>query len=89
MKIFLGKDIETEEPIHLDFEGARAILVCGKRGSGKSYTLGVFVEELLAAGQSDIIPISNRSNGDLSHNDPTKYSPARRTIQMGTFRQSL
>ncbi len=57
MKIFLGKDIETEDPIHLDFEGARAILVCGKRGSGKSYTLGVFVEELLAAGQSDIIPI--------------------------------
>jgi hypothetical protein len=57
MKIFLGKDIESEKPIHLDFEGARAILVCGKRGSGKSYTLGVLVEELLATAQSDIIPI--------------------------------
>ncbi len=57
MKIFLGKDIETDDSVHLDFEGARAVVVCGKRGSGKSYTLGVFVEELLSVGQNDIIPI--------------------------------
>jgi hypothetical protein len=33
------------------------MLICGKRGSGKSYTLGVLVEELLSAGGRDIIPI--------------------------------
>jgi len=57
MKLFLGKDVQSEEPVYLDAEGARAALVCGKRGSGKSYTLGVFVEELLASGKENIIPI--------------------------------
>lgn len=57
MKFFLGKDIQSEEPVYLDAEGARAVLVCGKRGSGKSYTVGVIVEELLASGGEDIIPI--------------------------------
>ncbi len=57
MKLFLGKDIQTEEPVYMDAEGARAVLVCGKRGSGKSYTVGVIVEELLAAGREDVIPI--------------------------------
>jgi uncharacterized protein len=57
MKIFLGKDIQSEEPVYLDVEGARAILVCGKRGSGKSYTVGVIVEELLISGGDNVIPI--------------------------------
>jgi DNA helicase HerA-like ATPase len=57
MKLFLGKDVQSEEPVYLDAEGARAALVCGKRGSGKSYTLGVFLEELLASGKENIIPI--------------------------------
>jgi DNA helicase HerA-like ATPase len=57
MKLFLGKDIQSEEPVYLEAEGARAALVCGKRGSGKSYTVGVMVEELLAAGGEDVIPI--------------------------------
>lgn len=57
MKLLLGKDVQSEEPVYLDAEGARAALVCGKRGSGKSYTLGVLVEELLSTGGENIIPI--------------------------------
>lgn len=57
MKLLLGKDIQSDQPVYLTAEGARAILVCGKRGSGKSYTVGVLVEELLAAGNQNIIPI--------------------------------
>lgn len=57
MKLLLGKDIVSEQPVYLTAEGARAVLVCGKRGSGKSYTVGVLVEELLTAGERNIIPI--------------------------------
>lgn len=57
MKLLLGKDIQSEQPVYLTAEGARAVLVCGKRGSGKSYTVGVLVEELLMAGERNIIPI--------------------------------
>lgn len=57
MKLFLGKDIQSEDPVYLDAEGARAVLICGKRGSGKSYTVGVLVEELLAAGAENVIPV--------------------------------
>ena len=46
MKLLLGRDVAHNEPVYLDAGGARAVLICGKRGSGKSYTLGVFVEEL-------------------------------------------
>jgi len=57
MKLFLGKDIQSEEPVYLDAAGAHAALICGKRGSGKSYTIGVMVEELLAEGGESVIPI--------------------------------
>lgn len=57
MKLFLGKDIRTEEQVYLHASGAHAVLICGKRGSGKSYTLGVLVEELLTSAQDNIIPI--------------------------------
>ncbi len=57
MKLFLGKDPQSEESVYLTAAGAHAVLVCGKRGSGKSYTLGVLVEELLASGGQNIIPI--------------------------------
>lgn len=42
----LGRDVKSEEYVYLDASRSRAVLVCGKRGSGKSYTLGVIVEEL-------------------------------------------
>jgi hypothetical protein len=57
MKLLLGRDIRTEEQIFLEASGSRAILVCGKRGSGKSYTLGVLIEELVSVGGNDVIPI--------------------------------
>jgi uncharacterized protein len=47
MRLSLGKDIQENRPIHLEIAGSRAVLICGKRGSGKSYTMGVLVEELL------------------------------------------
>ena len=57
MKLLLGKDTQSDHSVYLTAEGARAVLVCGKRGSGKSYTVGVLVEELLTAGGRNIIPI--------------------------------
>lgn len=57
MKMLLGNDIQSDDPVYLNAEDSRAVLVCGKRGSGKSYTLGVVVEELLAVGGNEVIPI--------------------------------
>jgi DNA helicase HerA-like ATPase len=53
----LGRDLGTQQNIYLGASGARAILLCGKRGSGKSYTLGVLIEELIIAGGDNVIPI--------------------------------
>lgn len=51
----IGKDIKSDGLVYLDSSRSRAVLVCGKRGSGKSYTLGVIVEELLEAGNTLVI----------------------------------
>jgi len=45
-RLFLGRGLETEANVYLDASKSRAILICGKRGSGKSYTMGVIIEEL-------------------------------------------
>ncbi len=42
----VGTNYETDEPVYIRATGSRAIFICGKRGSGKSYTLGVIIEEL-------------------------------------------
>ncbi len=57
MRMLLGKETMSDELVFLNAEGSRAMLVCGKRGSGKSYTLGVLVEELVAVGGDAVIPI--------------------------------
>ena len=57
MDLMLGRDIQTEKNVYLHASGSRAILICGKRGSGKSYTLGVLIEELIAVGGKNVIPI--------------------------------
>lgn len=57
MQLMLGRDLESQQNIYLDASGSRAVLICGKRGSGKSYTLGVFIEELIAVGGKDVIPV--------------------------------
>ncbi|MBU0898612.1 MAG: ATP-binding protein [Nanoarchaeota archaeon] len=52
--IFIGKHIvgEGEEahltnPIYMDVNRPHLVLICGKRGSGKSYDVGVIAEEFL------------------------------------------
>lgn len=42
--------------LHFDFDGPHAMLVVGKRGYGKSYTLGVIAEEL--AREPNIAPVA-------------------------------
>ncbi|MBU0461927.1 MAG: ATP-binding protein, partial [Nanoarchaeota archaeon] len=51
--ILLGKQyVETAEQIvlankiYMDVSGAHVVLICGKRGGGKSYTMGVIAEGL-------------------------------------------
>lgn len=57
MELMMGRDLSTHSNVYLDASGSRAVLVCGKRGSGKSYTLGVLIEELITIGGQDVIPI--------------------------------
>lgn len=44
--LHIGKDGKTGEAVYIEAGKSRAVLVCGKRGSGKSYTLGSLIEEL-------------------------------------------
>ena len=53
----IGKDLKNQEFVYLDDSRSRAILICGKRGSGKSYSLGVVVEELLESGNTLVIVV--------------------------------
>ena len=53
----IGKDIKSNDFSYLDDSRSRAVLVCGKRGSGKSYTMGVVVEELLDTGNTLVVII--------------------------------
>jgi hypothetical protein len=43
----LGQDIKKNDMIEFSTNQSRVALITGKRGSGKSYTLGVFAEDLL------------------------------------------
>ncbi len=43
---YRARDGSHGEALHLDLDGPHAALIVGKRGYGKSYTLGVIVEEL-------------------------------------------
>ena len=42
----LGTDQEHGDPCYLNVTGSRAVFICGKRGSGKSYSMGVLIEEI-------------------------------------------
>ena len=44
----IGTDDESGDIAYIRATGSRAVFICGKRGSGKSYTLGVIIEELFA-----------------------------------------
>jgi DNA helicase HerA-like ATPase len=45
--LFLGRNLDDKSDVHIDISKSRAIAICGKRGSGKSYTMGVLIEGLL------------------------------------------
>ena len=45
--LFVGRNLEDSSDVHIDVSKSRAVAICGKRGSGKSYTMGVLVEELV------------------------------------------
>ncbi len=44
--ILLGKDMDSGGLVQIPCDTSQRILVCGKTGTGKSYTLGVLIEEL-------------------------------------------
>ncbi|APX97343.1 ATP-binding protein [Natronorubrum daqingense] len=46
---YRARDGSEGAPLHVDFDGPHAMLVVGKRGYGKSYTLGVLAEGLARA----------------------------------------
>lgn len=51
LSAYIGRQFNSEgelsERVHLDLNEPHMITVCGKRGSGKSHTLGVMMEELM------------------------------------------
>ena len=55
--ITLAQDKRTGQPIDLTVHAARTIFVSGKRGSGKTYTLGRIVEEIHALGRHLIVVV--------------------------------
>ncbi|WP_123536469.1 ATP-binding protein [Halosimplex salinum] len=46
---YRARDGSSGAPLHLDLDGPHAVLIVGKRGYGKSYTLGVVAEALSRA----------------------------------------
>ena len=43
----MGQTTSLSNPIYLDIIGAHVVFVCGKRGGGKSYTMGVIAEGMV------------------------------------------
>jgi len=44
--IQMGQTTSLSNPVYFDVAGSHVVLICGKRGSGKSYTLGAIAEGL-------------------------------------------
>jgi len=56
MRLFIGENQDNGDETYINASDARSILACGKRGSGKSYTLGNIVEEIHTE-THDIVPL--------------------------------
>jgi len=57
----IGKLKETDDYYQISMDQTHRILVCGKTGSGKSYTMGVIIEELTKV--DNLIPVVIDSQG--------------------------
>ncbi len=51
----VGTELQRDEPCHLNVTGSRAMFICGKRGSGKSYSMGVIVEEMFDRLKGEVV----------------------------------
>lgn len=56
MNLFIGETLEDRAETYIDASSARSILACGKRGTGKSYSMGNIIEEIHTEA-SDVVPI--------------------------------
>jgi len=55
-EIFVGEERDSGEETLIDTSKARALFVCGKRGTGKSYSLGNVIEEVNRE-MTDTVPL--------------------------------
>ncbi|WP_310922609.1 ATP-binding protein [Halogeometricum salsisoli] len=56
MNLFIGESLDDGNEMYIDASSARSILACGKRGTGKSYTMGNIIEEIHTE-TDDIVPL--------------------------------
>lgn len=56
MNLFIGENLDDNSETYIDASSARSILACGKRGTGKSYTMGNIVEEVHTE-TDDVVPL--------------------------------
>ena len=49
----IGRHSDAQDEVVIEGDRARVMFICGKRGSGKSYTIGVLVEEIFERTQGD------------------------------------
>ena len=71
----VGTDFESGEVTYIRATGSRAVFICGKRGSGKSYTLGVIIEELFAQERGKAVLLIADPYGYISYDGFSKRSP--------------